>query len=577
MVLRGRRPAERLSALLCTLSASPLAWVLSAMFVMHVIGITWGMPASDAWEDDGIAPRDFLVGVHDTYLPGHFFTYPPVHLITLTLLTSPVSVYALAHARSLAAADVVTEFIKVPYMTIFTLVARMVSALMSVGIAYALAKIAEEIRGKRAAVLVATVVALNVPFTYYAHTSNLDVPYLFWASFALLALVEAIARRHPRGLRRALLFAALAVGTKDQAYALFLLSIPLTIGTWFAFDREARAEARSVFRELMIGGAMAEALLLFVDGAITNPTGFAHRLEFLLGPASQDHAYYPATWAGKAQILTDLAHSFSDFYPWPFALLMVAGLVAHVAWTRRDSAKLAAGLIPFFAAVSFTICFNFAARRSEHRFALPQMTLLGLYAGLGVEAVLERCRTRASLIAVYVAATPLFAWAFFECLAMDVNLIDDPRYEAEAWLGANMHPGDLVEVYGSNCYLPRFTPDTKVTRVDLTPTTGRNPLPGMTELQARFEDVEARRPRWIILSEAWVWQYMDREPSAGHVLAPGQAAREKDLAAYDYFYGLHLGTRGYHAAHVARWTSTFWPRKSIHASTAHEIRIFQRD
>jgi hypothetical protein len=132
-------------------------------------------------------------------------------------------------------------------------------------------------------------------------------------------------------------------------------------------------------------------------------------------------------------------------------------------------------------------------------------------------------------------------------------------------------------VYGSNCYLPRFTPDTRVTRVDLTPTAGRNPLPGMTELQARFEDVEQRRPRWIVLSEAWVWQYMDREPSAGHVLAPGQAAREQNFAAYDYFYGLHQSTRGYHRAHTAQWTSTFWPRKSIHASTAHEIRIFQRN
>ena len=89
---RAAKPASRLSALVRGLTTSSLAWVLLAMFVLHVIGIGWGMPASDAWEDDGIAPRDFLVGTHDTYLPGHFFTYPPVHLLTLTLLTSPVSV-----------------------------------------------------------------------------------------------------------------------------------------------------------------------------------------------------------------------------------------------------------------------------------------------------------------------------------------------------------------------------------------------------------------------------------------------------------------------------------------------------
>ncbi|MEO6573161.1 MAG: glycosyltransferase family 39 protein, partial [Polyangiaceae bacterium] len=376
------------------MSASPLAWVLLAMFVLHVIGIGWGMPASDGWEDDGIAPRDFLVGTHDTYLPGHFFTYPPVHLVTLTILTSPVSLYALAHAQSLSAADVVSEFIKVPYMTIFTLVARMVSVLMSLGIAYALAKAAEEIRGKRAGVFVAVVVGLNVPFTYYAHTSNLDVPYLFWASFALLGLVRVIARHDLRGLRRALVFAALAVGTKDQAYALFLLSVPLAIVLWLVIDPEARAKARSIVRELVIGGAIATGLLLLIDGAITNPSGFSQRIAFLLGPASQDHAFYPATLAGKVQIVKDIGGTFGQFYPWPIALLVVVGIAAHVAWTRRTPAKLVAGLLPLFVAISFTICFNFAARRSEHRFALPQLLLLGYYGGLGVEAILERCRTR---------------------------------------------------------------------------------------------------------------------------------------------------------------------------------------
>ena len=80
---------ERLYALLRQVRSSPLAWILIAAFVLHIVGIGWGLPASDAWEDDGIAPRDFLVGTYETYLPGHFFTYPPVHLLGLSLLTSP--------------------------------------------------------------------------------------------------------------------------------------------------------------------------------------------------------------------------------------------------------------------------------------------------------------------------------------------------------------------------------------------------------------------------------------------------------------------------------------------------------
>lgn len=210
----------RIFALLRQARSSPLAWILGAALVLHIVGIAWGMPASDAWEDDGIAPRDFLVGTYETYLPGHYFTYPPVHLLALSLLTSPAWGLALARAPSLSPGDVIHTMIQVPTMTVLTVVARLVSEAMAIGIIYFLAKLAEEVWGKRASLLVALVIAVNAPLTYYAHTSNLDVPYLFWACFALLETVRAMVRHEPRRFRRALLLGALAVGTKDQAYAI---------------------------------------------------------------------------------------------------------------------------------------------------------------------------------------------------------------------------------------------------------------------------------------------------------------------------------------------------------------------
>ena len=192
----------RLLTLARGLRSSPLAWILCASFIVHVIGLSWGLPAADAWEDDGIAPRDFLVGAYETYLPGHYFTYPPVHLLGLSILTSPVWGLALARAPSLSQSDVIAAMIQVPTMTALTLVARFVSELMALGIIYFLAKLAEEVWGKRASLLVALVIAVNAPLTYYAHTSNLDVPYMFWACFALLETTRAIVRGEPRRFRR---------------------------------------------------------------------------------------------------------------------------------------------------------------------------------------------------------------------------------------------------------------------------------------------------------------------------------------------------------------------------------------
>ncbi len=574
---------DRLLALGRQLRSSPLAWILGAAFVLRIIGIGWGMPASDAWEDDGIAPRDFLVGTYETYLPGHFFTYPPVHLLGLSLLTSPAWGLALARAPSLSPHDVITTMIQVPTMTILTVVARLVSEVMAIGIIYFLAKLAEEVWGKRASLLVALVIAVNAPLTYYAHTSNLDVPYLFWACFALLETSRAIVRREPRRFRRMMLLAALAVGTKDQAYAIFLLGFPVAIAAWFALDREARAKRREILRQLAIAIVVAGALFLLVSGAITNPSGFKARIHFLLGPASQDHAYYAATWAGRLQIVKGIALGFDRFYPWPFAAAAMIGLVVHIRGARDASsergspAKLVAGLLPLLGALSFLVCFNLTARRTEHRFALPEMLLLAMYAGVAFDWLIARWQSRAPRVVGLAVVGSLLAWALFVCANVDAMLLGDPRYDAEAWLAANVQPGDLIEVYGANAYLPRLPTQARVERVDLSPLSTRNPLPNVVELETQFYDVEARKPRFIIVTTAWAWRYFMSEPPPGQVLAPLQAERERDERTRVYFHGIAEGRLGYRLGHLSRFSSSVWPPYYIHSSTGQDLWIFQRN
>lgn len=577
---------ERLYALLRQVRSSPLAWILLAAFLLHIIGIGWGMPASDAWEDDGIAPRDFLVGTYETYVPGHFFTYPPVHLLGLSLLTSPAWGVALARAPSLAQSDVIHTMIQVKTMTILTVVARLVSELMAIGIIYFLAKLAEEVWGKRASLLVALVIAVNAPLTYYAHTSNLDVPYLFWACFALLETTRAIVRREPRRFRRVMLLGALAVGTKDQAYAVFLLGFPLAIAAWFALDREARARRKEILRHLAVGLAIAGVLFLLVSGAITNPSGFKARIHFLLGPASQDHAYYAATWAGRLEIVKSLAAGFDRFYPWPFAAAALIGLACHIAGARGSDGrrglggapeKLAAGLVPLFGAISFVVCFNLTARRTEHRFALPEMLLLAVYAGVAFDWLLERWRATVARPVALALVGGLLAWALFVCADVDAMLLLDPRYDTEAWLAENVRSGDLIEIYGANAYLPRLPARARITRVDLTPLATRNPLPGVVEVETEFADVEARKPRFIIVTNAWAWRYFMTDAPPGQVVAPLQAEREHDQKTRAFFHGLGAGTVGYRLAHLSTFSSSVWPRYPIHSSTAEDIRIFERD
>src|SRR5688500_7286538 len=100
--------------------------VLLAVAIVHAVGIGWGLPASDGWDVDGVAPRDFLPGIVKTFTPGDYHTYPPLHLAILTVLTLPVTIVQLVRAPSLTPSDLVATFLSTPVMTAFALVARLV-------------------------------------------------------------------------------------------------------------------------------------------------------------------------------------------------------------------------------------------------------------------------------------------------------------------------------------------------------------------------------------------------------------------------------------------------------------------
>jgi hypothetical protein len=553
-----------------------LGKVLFAAFLLRLTGLTWGLPAADGWDDDGVAPRDFLIGVVETFSPGHYFTYPPLHLLLLATATAPVWVATLVHAPSLAAESVVHAFIQVPTMTALAIVARLITICLSLGLLWSVAKIGEELGGSaRTGCWVAAACGANSAFTYYSQTSNLDLPYLFWSVLSLRWLVTAIARRQARLLRRATLLAALAVATKDQAYALFLIGMPLSVATWLIADRSMSGRTGEVLRELAIGAAIALVVLLAIDGAFVNPSGFARRLRFLLGTASQDHAYYARTWAGRLYALRDTVLAFSRYYPLAFAPFVLAGIL--VVTRAGDTARRVAGLVPLLFAISVTVTFNMAARRSEHRFVLPQALMWGVYAGIAFDALHARLASAHARV-FWGAAVACFGLALFGCLAIDAAMILDPRYDAEDWMRVHVRPGESVEIYGNNTHLPRLPSSAVLTRVDVTPLARRNPLPGVTEVVDQLSAVESRRPHFIVVSEFWAARYLF-EPerlTRGHVPTQEQVELENDDDSRSYYRALRGGHLRYRFAHVSDYHSRIWPRLDVHASLGCPIWIFQR-
>lgn len=507
---------------------------------------------------------------------------------------------AVVRAPSFALGDIIGEILRVPYMTAMALVARLVAVAMSLGIVFAIARIAEEIRAHelgldppapgsrtdlrvtRAGVCAAIFVGVNASLTYYGKTTNLDVPYLFWALPAVLYFIRAITRRTPRLFRRALVFAALAIATKDQAYAMFLVSLPIALGLWAARDGWVHASGSRVLREVGIAVALAIVVLVVVDGAIVNPSGFRARIGFLTGSASQDFAEYQKGWSGRYAIFLDAVRGFELQYPYVLALPIALGFVRTVIGVRRTTsdrraAQLAIALLPILVATSFTVAFNWTARRTNARFLVPQAVMFAIYGGAGIEVIAFAARHRIVRIIGQAGVSIALALAIFRCIAVDANLLGDPRYDAEKWLAEHVRPGDTIEVYGLNVYQPRFPAHAKVVRVGPEPIDKRNPLPGVEELQAPFEQAESRGAKWVVLSTGWVWRYIWlSERDGGRQVAPLTHRTGTEEAAAHFFDRLvHIRT-AFGFVHASEYDPSIFPNVDVHGTSGRTVWIYER-
>ena len=80
---------------------------------------------------------------------------------------------------------------------------------------------------------------------------------------------------------------------------------------------------------------------------------------------------------------------FTQGYAAIASTLALLGLWVHVGRWRGDRAAWVAGLLPFLVIVSFTICFNAVALRTDDRFLLPQAVLAAVYIGVAAEKLMS--------------------------------------------------------------------------------------------------------------------------------------------------------------------------------------------
>jgi hypothetical protein len=541
----------------------PAVLLQVALGVAVAVGCWWGLPGSDSWMADAISPRSCGLGaIVETYLPGHYHKYPPLHMALLTVLSLPWM--GLAASRVGAGIDALgAELIKPLYMTGIEASARLLAAAMAIATLRFSMEHWGRLAGPRARLAAGAVIATNAIFVLYAHTGNTDVPYLFWLTWAMLE-VDRVACGEPRETQ-ALLLATAAVLTKDQAAAALILTLPtyLVVVPWMS--RRAPVTRRALVR----GTLLSIALYAVVSGAAVNPLGFRRRIAHLFGPASQGWTEYPPGMAGALAMTRGALHRVTDFTSWPIVVAAFAGLA--VAAARGPALARARALLPLMATVSFAYFFTLPVRQSEHRYFLPETIFFLPYAGVAFDAAWSRWpRARALVVAAAIAS---LAPAVLGVVSMDATLLADPRYEAERFLGG-LAPGTHIEIYGGPIFMPRIPADLVAARPGIEPISERQTIPGVTDLVDPEMDPRPRAPDAIVLAtELSTDSAAEPTTWATHP----ETMQYRDPVSHAFLRSLFDGSLGYSRALRATCALPFpLECRRIHHSTGGEVWVYAK-
>ncbi|MGH7285279.1 MAG: ArnT family glycosyltransferase, partial [Polyangiaceae bacterium] len=523
----------------------------------------WGLPNTDTWSADSVSPRTCGLGaIVETYWPGHFHNYPPLHTAILTVFSLPWILLAMARVGTSPDA-LNAELVKPLYMTAIEASARLVAAAMALATVWLVKDLWTRLVSKRAGVVAALIVATNATYVYYAHLGNLEVPYLFWLALALREMDRVMCGEARE--KHVMLIAAAAALTKDQAAAALLIPIPVALALVPKIY-----ENKPIFRRnLIVSVALAAAVFALASGMVTNPSGYHKRLDYLFGPASKPWAEVPPGAYGSLLLMRDAIFAISKFTSWPIAIAAAIGL--GLAMSQKRGVDRARILMPAIAATSFWIFFNLGARRTEDRFLLPASLFLLPYASVLFDVAAQKWNAFGTpmLAALSIASAP----AIYGVVVIDASMLEDPRYAAEKWLEA-LPAGAHVEVYGSAQYLPRLPSHLIYARPGIEPLGDRRLIPNVTEILDRDLDPAKRNPKVIVLATELSTEGMTSEVSGP--LPPSWMAY-RDPKSHAFFRGLRNGALGYDRTFVA---TCALPRgaacREIHHSTGGEVWIYER-
>jgi hypothetical protein len=425
----------------------------------------WGLPHATSeltvrgWDVDGIAGIGVLSELHNLLVdpkPDWYTAYPLLHYLVLAVAYAPYLAFLVATGGLQSPSGTYPFGFHDPVAALraLSVIARIVSVAMASGTVALTYLIGRTLWSASRGVVAAVLVAFTVPFDFYARTGNLDIPVLFWTALAVLLLVRG--RMFGLTTKRAIAIgvaAALAVGTKDQAYGALLPAVLVIAIGALAKPNEAGWKPVAV---LVASGLVT---LLLANGFPFRPERLVRHVRFVTDFQSTfDNVKYAnvltvvreQSLSGYLLLIGDVVRAVGAAVGLPVVVAGVLGAIAQ--WRRAPASRLLVWMIP-----GFVVLTVFPIRHMQYRYALLPALVCSLFAAALLTGLVERS-PRWRLVGI-AALSLAVGWPMMMSVDLTYQMVRDARFAASEWLASMTHGGDRVAFFGQTHQLPYIPPN----------------------------------------------------------------------------------------------------------------------
>ncbi|RLJ09140.1 MAG: hypothetical protein DRP13_01030 [Candidatus Aenigmatarchaeota archaeon] len=430
-------------------------------FFLNFLGIWWGLPNYYSWSVDYTAPTPILGRMFHGFVGE--YKYPPYHFFINAISYLPFLLYLYISGQlNTPSSNFPFGFVHpLESLSILIMITRLITLCMSIFIIFSVYLISNEIfNEKDTAFFSSIIVSFSPIFVILSKLDKLDVPMLFYLTVSLYFAIRLLKKPSKKYYILFGLFSALAVSTKEQALAFYILPVIILIYYHIHIINKKRKNSFTINKDIIYFFISFIFTWLFASNIIFDYKGFIYRVNFWLGgPGIINYIQYPNTIIGHAFLLIKTLKYLLFGMTIPFVFISFCGIFYLFKKTpiyKRFYIFLIFTMISFYV---FSIAIN---RFVYPRFILPFILPLSMFGGKLFKEIYKKHSLGKIII------TCLIIFSFVQVLGADFLIINDSRYYAENWLVSHIDKNATIEIYEPNLLRFQLLNYTKINKINYT-------------------------------------------------------------------------------------------------------------